>query len=230
MKENKAIEARICGGKLRVLFVSVPGSKFWTVQATIGVGSANEFPQEAGIAHLLEHMAYLGSKKRIGKEVMIRDLDALGAVWNGETSYYRTEYYGMVLPGSGMEADLMDLMADLTTHATIPDALVSNQRNIIFREINNRLTDASVRADIFAQRAMYDNSAIARPVIGTRETLLSFDGTAIQAFQAKHYTTGNMILAVAGPFRAHGIAHARKKRCCSCECLLLEQTLVCISA
>src|SRR5262249_49785739 len=57
-----------------------------TVNATYFVGSRHEGYGESGMAHLLEHMVFKGTRNR--KDIM-GELSAHGAQFNGTTSYDR---------------------------------------------------------------------------------------------------------------------------------------------
>src|SRR3954469_5521557 len=82
-------EYRLPNG-LRVLAVPDPGSDTTTVHIAYMVGSRHEGYGEKGMAHLLEHMLFKGSKRHPNvKEEFTRR----GARWNGTTSSDRTNYF-----------------------------------------------------------------------------------------------------------------------------------------
>src|SRR3954466_6126776 len=79
-------EYRLDNG-LRVLMLPDPGVDTVTVHILYLVGSRHEGYGEKGMAHLLEHMLFKGSKAfRDVKEQLTRR----GARWNGTTSNGRT--------------------------------------------------------------------------------------------------------------------------------------------
>src|SRR5215471_1877435 len=61
-----------------------------TVNATYMVGSRHEGYGETGMAHLLEHMLFKGTK---GRKDIMGELSSHGAQFNGSTSYDRTNYF-----------------------------------------------------------------------------------------------------------------------------------------
>jgi zinc protease len=82
-------EYRLANG-LRVLTVPDPGIDTTTVHITYLVGSRHEGYGEKGMAHLLEHLLFKGSKRHPNiKEEFTRR----GARWNGTTSNDRTNYF-----------------------------------------------------------------------------------------------------------------------------------------
>src|SRR5262245_35002463 len=118
-------EYRLANG-LRVLTVPDPGSDTTTVHIAYLVGSRHEGYGEKGMAHLLEHLLFKGSKRHPNvKEEFTRR----GARWNGTTSNDRTTYFETFAATAdnldwalGMEADRMvgsfvakkDLDAEMT--------------------------------------------------------------------------------------------------------------------
>src|SRR6478735_10567193 len=119
-------EYRLPNG-LKVLLFPDPSKPTVTVNMTYLVGSRHENYGETGMAHLLEHMLFKGTKYRgeIGKE-----FNAHGARFNGSTSLDRTNYYELFQSSDvnlewalSMEADRMvnSLVArkDLDTEMTV---------------------------------------------------------------------------------------------------------------
>ena len=62
-----------------------------TVNVVYMVGSRNEGYGETGMAHLLEHMVFKGTKS--GQEVFKELTDRTGGNFNGTTVYDQTMYY-----------------------------------------------------------------------------------------------------------------------------------------
>ena len=82
-------EYRLPNG-LKVLLFPDPSKPTITVNITYLVGSRMEGYGETGMAHLLEHMMFKGSK---GHPKVPDELTAHGANPNGTTSYDRTNYF-----------------------------------------------------------------------------------------------------------------------------------------
>jgi zinc protease len=78
---------------LKVLLVPDPSVTTVTVNLTIFAGSKHEGIGETGMAHLLEHMLFKGSK---GHPNIPQELNDRGARWNGTTWYDRTNYFETV--------------------------------------------------------------------------------------------------------------------------------------
>src|SRR5437016_3189903 len=81
-------EYRLANG-LRVLTLPDPGIDTVTVHITYLVGSLHEGYGEKGMAHLLEHMLFKGSKRHPNLQ---EEFTRRGARWNGTTANDRTTY------------------------------------------------------------------------------------------------------------------------------------------
>ena len=103
-------EYRLANG-LKILTIPDPGSSTVAVHLTYFVGSRHEGYGEKGMAHLLEHLLFKGTK-RLGD--IKSELTRRGARFNGTTSDDRTTYFETLSPSTenldwalGMEADRM---------------------------------------------------------------------------------------------------------------------------
>ncbi len=119
-------EYRLANG-LRVLLFPDQSKPTITVNVTYLVGSRHEGYGETGMAHLLEHMLFKGTKNRVD---IAKEFNSHGARSNGTTSLDRTNYYEMIQATDenldwalSMEADRMvnALVArkDLDTEMTV---------------------------------------------------------------------------------------------------------------
>src|ERR671930_1063601 len=62
----------------------------------VGAGSRDERPDEHGISHLLEHMAFKGTSRRSARQIA-EEIEAVGGDLNAATSIEMTAYYARVL-------------------------------------------------------------------------------------------------------------------------------------
>ena len=97
-----------------------------------GVGGRDEKPNEHGISHLLEHMAFKGTTKRSSREI-VEEIEAVGGDLNAGTSTETTAYYARV-----MKADVplaLDVLSDILANPSfVPDEL-EREKSVIVQEI-----------------------------------------------------------------------------------------------
>src|SRR5580658_2395507 len=81
---------------LRVASEFLPGVESVAVAVSCGVGARYESESENGISHLLEHMAFKGTKTRSARDIA-EAFDMIGGQSNAYTSMETTVYYAKVL-------------------------------------------------------------------------------------------------------------------------------------
>jgi zinc protease len=85
-------EYRLANG-LHILLFPDPSTSKVTVNCTVFVGSRHEGYGETGMAHLLEHMLFKGTRLYPGPLEIKKVLSDRGAIYNGTTSDDRTNYF-----------------------------------------------------------------------------------------------------------------------------------------
>src|SRR5689334_9600618 len=81
---------------LRVASEYLPGVESVAVNVSVGTGARYENENENGISHLLEHMAFKGTKTRSARDIA-EAFDMIGGQSNAYTSMEMTVYYAKVL-------------------------------------------------------------------------------------------------------------------------------------
>ena len=95
---------------LTVITDTMPHLETAALGVWAGVGGRDEKPNEHGISHLLEHMAFKGTTRRNAREI-VEEIEAVGGDLNAGTSTETTAYYARV-----MKADVplaLDVLADI---------------------------------------------------------------------------------------------------------------------
>jgi predicted Zn-dependent peptidase len=62
----------------------------------VGIGTRHEEAAENGVSHLLEHMAFKGTKRRSARDIAV-EIENVGGVLNAYTGREQTAYYAKVL-------------------------------------------------------------------------------------------------------------------------------------
>ena len=98
----------------------------------VACGSRNEHPDEHGISHFLEHMAFKGTSRRSARQIA-EEIEAVGGDLNAGTGVETTAYYARVL-----KADIglgLDVLSDILTHPSFDPDEVTREKNVIVQEI-----------------------------------------------------------------------------------------------
>lgn len=161
----------------------------------IGAGSRDERPNEHGLAHLLEHMAFKGTARRSALAIA-EEIESVGGDLNAATSVEYTCYTARVL---GSDLGLaVDILADIITSPSLTEEELKREKGVILQEISAvQDTPDDLVYDRFLQAAFPDQP-IGRPILGTTKTVKGFTPDAIRAYLARNYHAGNMVLAASG--------------------------------
>ena len=158
-------------------------------------GSRDETQGEHGIAHLLEHMAFKGTKRRTARQIA-EEIENVGGELNAATSTETTSYYARVLKDDVPLA--VDILADILTESVFDDEELIREKHVILQEIGAACdTPDDVVFDRFAETAFFDQT-LGRCILGTPETVESFTSDQIRAYLARNYTTDRMFVVAAG--------------------------------
>lgn len=180
-------------GSARVLYIQ--NSSFLTnIQILTGVGSMAETRDEMGMAHILEHMFFKGSKKRPGGTTISRAANDLGARMNAYTTYDHTVYYISVLNDDFEEG--FDILADMYQNPIFPPEEFQKELNPILSEYREREDDPD---NFLFERALlaYLGDGY-HPTIGTPESIRSATVEKMHSFKSRFYGGDNILISIVG--------------------------------
>ena len=174
------------------------------MQAWVGVGSADETPRQAGIAHVVEHMLFKGSRG-YGVGELTRAIEGGGGEINAWTSFDHTVYHAVF--GRDHTDGAIDALGDALTAPRVDPDELDRERGVILEEIRQGSDDParSVAQSLFA--TAYVEHPYRRPVIGTAETVQRMGEHELVEFFRSFYVADNTTLVVAGDVDA---AHVRR--------------------
>ncbi|TIU63001.1 MAG: insulinase family protein, partial [Mesorhizobium sp.] len=116
--------SRLSNG-LTVATETLPSIESVALGAWVKSGARNERDEEHGMAHLLEHMAFKGTKRRSAFQIA-SEIENVGGEINAATSVETTSYYARVLSDDVPLA--VDILADILQESEFdPDELEREQ-------------------------------------------------------------------------------------------------------
>ncbi|WP_262030256.1 M16 family metallopeptidase [Microvirga sp. Mcv34] len=192
---EKRIEITTLSNGLMVATEQMPAIATATLGVWVGTGSRHERPYEHGLSHLIEHMAFKGTARRSARQIA-EDIENVGGDINAATSVEYTSYTARVL-GENVDVAL-DVLGDILIHSAFDANELAREKGVILQEYAAvEDTPDDLIYDAFMETA-FSHQAVGRPILGTPDTIKSFDEATIRAFLAREYTPGKMVLAAAG--------------------------------
>ena len=180
---------------LKVLLFPDPSKPTITVNITYLVGSRMEGYGETGMAHLLEHMMFKGSK---GHRKIPAELTAHGASPNGTTSYDRTNYFETF---SATDENLnwgLTLEADRMVNSFVADSDLKSEFSVVRNEFESGENSPSnvLMERVLSTAYLWHNYG--KSTIGSKEDIEKVPIKNLQTFYKKYYQPDNAVLLVAG--------------------------------
>lgn len=161
----------------------------------VKIGSRHESPEQNGISHFLEHMAFKGTNSRNAKQIA-EEFDAIGGYFNAYTSREATVYMIKALKEDFSTA--LDILADIFQNSIFDQAEIERERGVIFQEIaQTNDTPDDIVFDIF-QNACFPNQAFGRSILGTKETVGNINREDLIHYINRFYNADNIIIAAVG--------------------------------
>ena len=182
---------------LQVLLLPDAAQTNVVVNVVYHVGSRNEGYGETGMAHLLEHMLFKGSKKFSSIKQTIADK---GAMANGTTDYDRTNYFE-VLPA--VDSNLhwaLEMEADRMVNSLMKKEDLKKEFTVVRNEFE---MDENYPDNILEERVlstMYLWHNYGKSVIGSKEDIERVPIENLRVFYQKFYQPDNATLIVGGKF------------------------------
>src|SRR3569832_518196 len=179
-----------------------------------GVGGRDEKPDEHGISHLLEHMAFKGTTKRSSREI-VEEIEAVGGDLNAGTSTETTSYYARVLKADVPLA--LDVLADILANPAFEPDELEREKNVIVQEIGAAQDTPDDVVVEHLNELCYPDQPMGRSLLGTAKTLKTFNRDMLRGYLSTHYRGPDMVVAAAGAVDHSQVVAEAEKRFASFE-------------
>jgi zinc protease len=189
-------EHRLANG-LRILTLPDPGVDTVTVHIMYLVGSRHEGYGEKGMAHLLEHMLFKGSKRHPNIK---EEFSRRGARWNGTTSNDRTNYFEtLAATGDNLEWAIA-MEADRMVNSFVKKEDLDSEMTVVRNEFESgENSPGGVLFQRMQQLAFHWHN-YGNPIIGNRSDIEQVPIEKLQAFYRTWYQPDNAVLIISGRF------------------------------
>nr|WP_205603366.1 pitrilysin family protein [Heyndrickxia shackletonii] len=189
------IKKYTCQNGLRIVLEEIPTVRSVAIGIWIGTGSRNETLKNNGISHFLEHMFFKGTKTRTAREIA-EAFDSIGGQVNAFTSKEYTCYYAKVLDNHSQFA--LETLADMFFHSTFVEEELKKEKNVVYEEIKMyEDTPDDIVHDLLS-KTVYENHPLGYPILGTEETLETFNSETLHQYMHDMYTPDRVVISVAG--------------------------------
>jgi predicted Zn-dependent peptidase len=192
---SSSIRKFVLDNGVRVLVEPVGHVKSAAIGLWCRTGSRHETDAEAGITHLIEHMLFKGTEKRTAKQIA-ESIEGRGGQLNAFTDKEATCYYCRVLADDAENG--VDVLSDMMLHSLIDPEELKREQGVVLEEIKRSEDEPGDHVHDLHLSYRWGNHPLGKPIIGTPESVSSFNRDDIQAYLGRRYRAENVLLTVAG--------------------------------
>lgn len=182
---------------VRIVTCPMEGYRSAALGFWVGAGSRQESEAENGATHFIEHMAFKGTQRRSAAD-LAEEMDAIGGQFNAFTTKECTCFHARGLDSHLPRA--ADVLCDMFFHSKFDEKDVELERGVILEEIGMYEDNPE---DLSAEQLydkVYAGDALARPILGTKQSLAPMTGAWLKEYMKAHYLPGDIVLSLAGSF------------------------------
>lgn len=166
-----------------------------SVSVYLGAGSRDEAKEQAGIAHMLEHMLFKGTTTRTAKD-MCEQIEAAGGEQNGYTTREVTSYQTFSLDETVNIGQ--DILADMVLNPRLDQAALDTEKNVVIQEIRMLENDPDDYIHVLFLESLWGDHPMGRSEAGTVETVGALSAQNLRDFFLSHYCPPRMAVVAVG--------------------------------
>ncbi|AKD03326.1 pitrilysin family protein [Pontibacter korlensis] len=175
---------------IRIVHKQVLHTKIAHSGFVMDIGSRDELPQEQGLAHFWEHMAFKGTQKRKSFHILNR-LESVGGELNAYTTKEKICFYSSVLDKHFEKS--FELLTDITFHSVFPEREIEKERGVILEEMSMYLdTPEEAIVDEF-DAVVYEGHSLGNNILGTKESVSGFQKQDFLGFLDRNLSTDALV-------------------------------------
>jgi predicted Zn-dependent peptidase len=195
MENKRNIRRTVLPNGLTILTERMEHVRSVAMGVWVDAGSRHELPEVNGISHFVEHMVFKGTHSRSAQRIA-REVDAIGGNLDAFTGKETICFNMKVLDDHVPTA--LDVLSDLVLDPVFSDDEIQRERGVILEEIKMDEDNPDYLIhEIFTQNFWKDHP-LGKPILGTRETVKSFQRQTLFDFYGTRFLGSNMIFSAAG--------------------------------
>jgi predicted Zn-dependent peptidase len=157
----------------------------------------HEPEEKQGLAHLFEYMLFQGTKEKDAR-ALNEAFESLGARKGASTGLESSQVWAQIV--NTKFDDTLALISELVLTSTFPKDELEQMRNIVLQEIRRRDDEPMSRIFELVRANFYQGTALARPLLGTSESVRGLQRYDLRQFWKERYQPNTMLFAIAGKF------------------------------
>ena len=156
----------------------------------LNTGARDEYPDEYGMAHFVEHMLFKGTKRRKAHHIANR-MENVGGDLNAYTTKEETFIYATFLEEYFPRA--VELLSDIIFNSQFSEQQIDRERMVVLDEISSY---DDIPGDLIFddfENMMFQGHEIGHNILGDPESLISFERDNLISFVKRQYQPSEML-------------------------------------
>lgn len=174
---------------LRIIHRNFP-SEISYCGIVVNTGTRDEYPDELGMAHFVEHMLFKGTKRRRAHHISNR-MENVGGDLNAYTTKEETFIYSTFLREYFPRA--VELLSDIIFNSEFAENQIEKEREVIIDEIDSYADYPSELIFDDFENLMFTGHDLGHYILGESEILKTFNREKINSFVKRQYHPSNMV-------------------------------------
>ena len=194
---------------LRALFYPMAKSPTAAVLFLTRVGSKSETKELNGISHLLEHLAFRGTKNWPEPSAIARELDRVCGFYNAFTD---KEMVGFWVKAECQNLNLaLEIIRDMVSSPLFLEKEIAKEKKVIIEEINMREDNPQLAVLERWEELLYGDQPAGWPIAGTKKSVSQISRNDLNSHLNRFFISENSLVALAGGLAAEQIIPKIKK-------------------
>jgi predicted Zn-dependent peptidase len=192
---NSPIVRDVLDNGLRILTERMTQVRSISIGVWLTRGSRHETAERGGIAHFVEHMLFKGTATRSAEDIA-QQIDSIGGQLDAFTAKEYASYYIKVLDEHLPLA--IDILSDIVRNPAFSPEDLEREKKVVVEEIKMvEDTPDDLVHELFTQ-GFWEDHPLGRPILGTKETVESFNSGLLRSYFSNVYTAKNLIVSAVG--------------------------------
>ena len=180
---------------IRVISEEMPYVRSVAMGCWVDAGSRREEDHESGISHFVEHMVFKGTANRSADEIAY-SIDAIGGHLDAFTTKETVAFTAKVLDEHLPRA--LDVLSDLVLHPVFREEDIEREKGVVLEELKMEEDNPDYLIHEIFVSNFWKNHPLGRSIIGTEQTIGSFERPQLQSFFGRTYAPANLMVVAAG--------------------------------
>jgi len=190
-----SVQVTTLANGLRIVTDPMPSVETVALGVWVGAGTRHETAEVNGISHLLEHMAFKGTRRRTAQQIA-EEMDNVGGQLNAYTSRDHTAYFAKVLKEDTALAT--DILADILLDSTMNADELAREQHVVVQEIYQAIDTPDDIIFDHLQATAFPDQPLGWPVLGQEKIVQSIGSDHLRAHMAHHYAPEVTVISASG--------------------------------